>query len=177
MNTYRIGEDGHHKTVERMIKKYHTRLLEEKVTFAILLVFAPVNKFGEPTGPGLTLHGYPVYATIKPMSLEMRTLGLRDALMKIDGLLWEKLSTASQNALIDHELTHVELVLDDHGTVYDSAGRPKLSMRQHDITHGWFTEVVERHGMASIEAIQANKFVDDLGQTYLDFGEGDKSHG
>jgi hypothetical protein len=64
----------------------------------------------------------------------------------VDAYRWPELDELTQVAVLDHELTHLELVTDDEGTVkYDDYGRPKLRMRLHDICHGWFSEVAKRH--------------------------------
>jgi hypothetical protein len=70
------------------------------------------------------------------------------------------MSKATQVAVLDHELTHLELVTDGDGTVkYDDYNRPKLKIRLHDIHYGWFSEVAKRHKGASIEVQQATRLV------------------
>jgi hypothetical protein len=70
------------------------------------------------------------------------------------------MSDAERLALLDHELTHVEVV-------YEVRPR-KLRTRHHDRTYGWFDEVAQKHGEASQEVQQARRFAaDEAGQLYF----------
>lgn len=51
---------------------------------------------------------------------------------------WQGLTERQRIALVDHELCHLDVELDDEGD-------RKLTMRGHDLEE--FTEVVERHGL------------------------------
>jgi hypothetical protein len=82
-----------------------------------------------------------------------------DALVTLDGDRWGDFSPRQQRAILDHELTHLELVVSDEGGVEgDDIGRPRLRLRKHDHQFGWFDAVVRRHGANSVEWSQFKAF-------------------
>ena len=170
----RVGQDEV-DTLNNAMEKHHHRLVEAGTTICMLLVFAEIDKHGEPIGAALKLHGTPAFAVTRIFPLKLRAHGFADAEILIDGHYWKDMPKKSRIALFDHELTHLDLVHKDNALQIDDWGRPKLAMRHHDYTHGWFSEVVERHGKASIESLQARKFVDESGQLYLEFGDNKKA--
>lgn len=148
-------------TVAEVMRRYHSRLLEptiaQSVTVETFLVFGPRNKDNDQTAPAIQVRGKEAYACIRITKLEERVAGRRDAVMWIDGDRWQAWPEATLTAIIDHELTHLELAEDPKtGEIQlDDAGRVKLKMRQHDFEVGWFDEIAERHAEASIEVMQA----------------------
>jgi predicted metallopeptidase len=52
--------------------------------------------------------------------------------------IWKELSNAKREALIDHELLHCGVEIDDEGTA-------KLKLLPHDLEE--FTAIVQRHGL------------------------------
>lgn len=151
-------------------RQYHDQRLGD-VTIDLLIAKADENEdTGEPKGNAITVHGMAAYSVTKINPLDLRVQGLADARIIIDGQRWTALSKSTRAALLDHELTHLELRTDKWGnTALDDWGRPKLRIRKHDFQVGWFEEVAERHGRNSIECIQAKELVDDHGQTYFPF--------
>jgi hypothetical protein len=147
--------------VKTIMQRYHSRLLEptiaKSVSVETIVVYGPRNKDGEQTGPAITVHGKDAYACIRITKLEERVAGRRDAVMWIDGDQWNGWPYESLLAIIDHELTHIQIAEDPKtGEIQlDDAGRVKLRMRPHDFEVGWFDEIAERHAKASIEVMQA----------------------
>lgn len=82
------------------------------VTIDALFVFD--DKKSEPV---LKHRGYPAAATVRIVSSRDRAAGMSDAQIVIDRATWQSLSGASQRAVIDHELYHLEPVFDADGTV------------------------------------------------------------
>ena len=77
---------------------------------------------------------------------------------------------AKKDALLDHELYHLEVQRNKHGKPkLDCNRRPKLTMRLHDRQYGWFDEIAQRHGSASIECQQAMGLYLAGKQTYFQF--------
>lgn len=150
------------KTIAGVMWKYHSRLLEPTIEVSVkvetFLVYGPRNKDGEQTGPGIKLRGTTAYACIRVSSLEERVAGRADAVMWIDGDSYKSWQAGTLHAIIDHELTHLDLVTDPktEEVVVDDAGRTKLKLRPHDFEVGWFDEVAERHAGDSIEVRQAS---------------------
>lgn len=166
--TYELADTDVISVLDRMMAKYHKDLTEVELRVCCLMAIPAKNDKGEPLAPAVKLNGYPCQAIIKIISYKDRVAGREDVEITIDADNWEKLSEAERDALIDHELTHIEVQRDDEGTVKaDDCGRPKVKMRLHDHQHGWFDVVAKRHGDASAEVKQAKAFADEFGQVYF----------
>lgn len=139
-----------------VMKQYHPRLSDLEVRVGILMAY---NADGPPVKHG----GYPALAKIKPVPLKDRVTKGFDAELLIDEQAWKELSKETQAALLDHELSHLSLVVkeDENGreiVQIDDIGRPKLKTVPGDWNTGdGFREVVARHGEASIEFENARK--------------------
>lgn len=164
MPIYSPGEPRLVEFVNEVMQRFHSRLADVELLVDVLEARPKTDEHGEPTGDALKLHGYPCYATIKIRGPKDRGAGLGDVLLTIDAYRWDELSRESQTALIDHELTHVELCVNDEGLVKrDDYDRPKVRMRLHDHQFGWFDEIAYRHGAASVEVEQLRMFCDSSG--------------
>jgi hypothetical protein len=147
--------------IRKVAKKYHVDLVKAKVTIGSL--FAR-NDDGE----AVKLHGYPCAATVKKNSLKDRAEGKTDATITIDEKRWNELSEDEKDALIDHELYHLNVKRNERGDFdYDDLGRPKLTMVLHDAQIGIFKSIIERHGAAALDAQIAEKFIDEYGQLLM----------
>lgn len=168
MPIYKSGEPELVAFIAEVMGRLHGRLADVELVIDVLEARPKTDEAGEPVGDALKLHGYPCYATIKIRGPKDRGAGLGDALLTIDAYRWPELSDATKTALIDHELTHLELCVDDEGRVKrDDYDRPRLRLRLHDQQFGWFDEVANRHDAASIEVQQLRAFCDHSGQYYL----------
>lgn len=151
--------------VRQVMAKHHARLLEPAIKTSVrietYLVYGPRNKNGEQTGVAITVRGATALACIRLTNLEERVAGRADAVLWIDGDEWKTWGPDTLSAIIDHELTHLELALDPRTgeKQFDDAGRIRLRMRPHDVEVGWFDEVAERHAEYSVEVQQATKIV------------------
>ena len=146
--------------------RYHHELVKADVTIDAIMAASDGDE------PAVKHHGYPAAAVIRKNNLEGRLKGLKDATITFDHAVWNGLDDKQRVALIDHELTHLEVVYDSEGAIkYDDAGRPKLSLRPHDFELGIFNSVIRRHGAASMDLrsleIAAEKFT----QASLPFDE------
>lgn len=145
---------------------YHPRLSE--VTIDVLTVVDYDEESGEECRC-LKLHGYPAAAIVKVMSHERRAQGSGDALLTIDGIAWHELGPAARVALLDHELTHLELCEKDGTVARDDLRRPKLKLRLHDVEIGGFREVMGRHREHALEVMQVRRCRAESGQYFWDF--------
>lgn len=153
-----------------IMEKYHKDLHAVGVKIEYLFAFAPEPDDGEIRVPALKLHGYPCSGIVKIINLEGRVMGRQDAAIIVDGDRWGDLPDEEQNALLDHEISHLQVSRKVSGEVIlDHAGRPKLKMRLHDYQHGWFTHIAERHGANSMEVKQAVQFHEEVGAIYFEF--------
>lgn len=145
--------------VQRMTDRFHPQLRDAGVTVTCLMAYPLTDENGDSKGPALKHAGYPAQAVVKIVGLKERTDGRADAELVIDGDNWDVLTDAQRDALVDHELEHLELKYDKDGClVRDDLDRPKLIIRKHDWQFGWFDSIVRRHGRDSIEHRQLTEF-------------------
>ena len=102
--------------VENVLADYHKHLVDADVIVDVLEARPKTNDEGDPIEESLKLHGYPCLATIKVRPPKERAEGRGDALLTIDAFRWPELDTKEKTALIDHELTHLELRIGDEGS-------------------------------------------------------------
>lgn len=164
MKTYDQAPQKVHDRVNALIKRYHPDL--EKVGLRVDLLMASTDN---EDAHAVTLNGYPCIAVVKILGPKERAMERGDAEIVIDRDAYEGMDDEERDALLDHELYHLEITLDKYGKPkVDDHQRPKLKMRKHDRQFGWFDEIARRHGEYSIEISQAKAFVDEAGQLYLD---------
>jgi len=163
MANYFKAPDADAALLNQVLSQHHQRLEEHGVSVALLVAITE-------EGPALKVHGYPALAETRVLNQKLRAHGLADAEITLDHTGWEGLAHNEKLALLDHELTHLEIVFDDNlRPKLDDGGRPKLKMRLHDFQFGWFAEVAERHGENSQERKQAAELVAVGGQIFFDF--------
>lgn len=136
---------------DRMLA-FHPALVKWKVKVDLVCVHDPAKE----DVPVLSHHGVPALAVVSVRPVKLRAQGLGDAEILIDLRRWEDMEPEKRDAVIDHELQHLEVVLDKQNNVkVDAAGRPRLRIRKHDYSFGWFEVIARRHGPASVEVQQA----------------------
>ena len=140
------------------------------VSVEAYLVHGPRNADGDQTGPALQVHGCQAAACVRASKLEERVAGRCDVIIQIDGDRYKEWPVATLNAILDHELQHIQL--ERHAAtsvpILDDIGRPKIKMRLHDHDYGWFDVIAQRHGSAAIEVCQASAFAtEELRQLYF----------
>lgn len=155
--TYTQGDEKVVAQIAAVMKKHRPDLTEAGVTVSALMV-----------GGGLKHHGYAAHAVVNINSLKDRVEGKADCTIQFDDdeSGYDSWPSAQRTAILHHELYHLELVRGSNGNVEkDDVGRPKLTMRLHDVEIGGFEEVIKAHGEAAPEAQQianAQKFVQGL---------------
>lgn len=159
--------DGAINMVTAMMFEHHKDLHNAGVTVEVLFA-SKLNKDEEPEPP-MMVRGHQALAKISITSDDDRLLGIADAKLVIDAVYgWDRQTEARRQAIIDHELTHLELVRDkDDQIKVDDHGRPKLKIRHHDWELTGFAEVCERHGEAAIEAREMTRWAEQWGQFAL----------
>lgn len=153
-----------------IIEKYHPELKTPDggyVRLCIMLAFQGGDDADHE--PAVKLHGYPCYAVIKSIPYKQRVDKRADAEITIDKEKWESLTDRQQRALLDHEITHLEIKRDEYGAVdTDDCGRPKLNIRLHDWQLGGFRSIARRYGSEALEVIEARHFDEDFGKDVLE---------
>lgn len=152
-----------HQMAREILEAYHPQLKmgidtdgnAEYPTICILMASGAPN--GESS---VVLHGYDCAAVIKVIAYDQRVDHRRDAEIKIDQRTWDEITEPQQRALLDHEITHLELVIDDKTGVVktDDSGRPRLRLRIHDWQCGGFRSIAQRYGTDALEVIEARRF-------------------
>ncbi len=145
--TYEKARPDVHQLVKEVQKEFHTELSQNGVNVGV--IFARNSE-----GAAVKKSGYPVAGKISVVSLKDRCEKDYEAEMVIDVSWWTESTTKHHRALIDHELSHLELVEDpeEGGFKTDDQGRPCLKIRNGDWYAGdGFKSVVERHGDYAVE--------------------------
>lgn len=165
MKTYDPAPKEVHDRVKALIKRFYPDL--ENVGLRVDVLMAATD---DESGHAVTLHGYPCDATIKILGAKDRAMDRGDVEIVIDNERYDSMGEKERDALIDHELYHVELKRDRHNKVkLDPYGRPQIKMRLHDFEAGWFHEIARRHGKNSGEVQQARALMGEHGQLYFEF--------
>lgn len=162
--TYEPVPDMVRESVYGVMRECHAELTKAEVTVHGLFARDSDKETDEPI-QAVKRAGYPAAAKISVTSLADRARGIADAKLVIDAFSWERLSEAQRLALIDHELEHLALKVDNEtGEVKrDDLGRPKLGTRCHDFELGFFASIAERRGKVAIEASEVAAFNEKYG--------------
>ncbi len=141
--------------LETAMSKFHESLKNNEVTIGLLKAERKKRKDNTWTdGPVLAVRGHSCAATIKVTNIKHRALGVPDAIITINWEWWGQHDNKLRLAVLDHELTHIEVDVDGEGIgKRDDLDRPKLLTRYHDWELGGFLGVVQRHGLNAVEAI------------------------
>lgn len=151
--TYEAAPKEVHELLKKVMKQYHPLLVKQEVRVGI--IFA-ANEDG-----GAVKHGgYPCAAKIGIVSLKDRVEKNYEAELLIDHEWWKQSQVKHKEALLDHELSHIEPKFNDKMGTYekDDLGRPKLISVLGDWNGGdGFAKIVERHGEFAAEVINLKK--------------------
>lgn len=165
MKTFARAPDSTTERVNAIIAKFHPDLHAVSVRVDCV---STVNT--DPDEPALLLHGYPCAAVVRVLGSKDRAMGRGDAEIVFDEAGYIAMSDQEKDALIDHELTHLVVKKKPSGrAMLDEHNRPKLEMRLHDRQFGWFDQIAQRHGSASLECKQALGLVLKAKQVYFNF--------
>jgi hypothetical protein len=121
--------------LDTLVDAYHTHLQQARIGLAWCNSWAP------------DVDGRVTLGKCKKASDLDRELAAFDFVILLSSRFWKDAFTPDQSrqALLDHELTHAEVTLDQHGEpVEDERGRIVYRIRKHDLEE--FSAIVERHG-------------------------------
>ena len=176
MATYEKCPPEVREMLGELVDSHFEEIAEAELTIDLLFAHAEKDRFDQPKGPALNKNGYAAAALVSITSVKNRVRGLRDVLILIDGDNWPDWTHAQRQALLHHELTHLQLEVVGGDVKRDSAGRPKVSMRLHDFELGGFREVIDIYGIAAMEArmliAAAEPYTE---QMEFNFGDGTKT--
>ena len=170
MATYTNAGQDTLGTMQDVMERYHPELVSAEVAVEILIAWGTKDETGQVTTPAIRVNRVRAVGSIRITSLKERVADRGDAEMLLDGDQLDGMQPKTLEAVIDHELTHLELMVDDEGYLKsDDHGRPRLKILEHDHQFGWFDSVARRHGGAAYEVKQAKELLADpeLAQLYL----------
>lgn len=156
MTTYTKADPGEevHELLAEVMREHHPKLAECGARVGVVWAYCP-------GGHAIKHGGYPAAATIKVVSQRDRVTKEIDAEMLIDQHFWANCKDRHKAALLDHELSHLDVVPlppEERRTgslvwwKTDDGGRPKLKGVKGDWSAGdGFKAVVHRHGDFAVE--------------------------
>jgi len=166
-----LADQSVHDLAKEIIERFHPDLKPKKdnpESGIRLCIFMASNSDKESDEPAVKLNGYPCYAIIGIIPYKQRVDKRADAEITIDEEAWKDMTETRQRALLDHEITHLEVVRDKNGFLKtDDAGRPKLKMRLHDWQLGGFRVICQRYPEDALEMIEATKFRETFGDVAM----------
>jgi len=135
----------------RALADWHKPLAD--VGARVQILFASADPESETQTAPVKHGGYPARATIRVVPTKDRLTKGYDAEMLVDRDWWGGARESRRVALLDHELSHLELVLTKDGQpAYDDLNRPRLKLRKGDYASSdGFFEVIARHGDEAAE--------------------------
>ena len=159
-----------HDMAREVLMQYHPELNfsrdpENPAWVKLCILFA--SNGAEEDEPAVKCHGYPAQAVISIIPLKQRVDKRADAEIVIDEKNWNDLTEPQQRALLDHEISHLEIKLKDGFIETDDIGRPKLKLKLHDFDFGGFRSVAKRHGEDAPEVRLAQDFKQKFGDDVL----------
>lgn len=166
MKYYSACDESVRDRLNAMITKFHPELKAAEVRVDLVFVRLETEDADK---PALTHGGYSALAVVRILPVKARALGRGDAEIEIDQHKYEQLKAKEQDALLDHELYHLLVVMDGKTPERDTCARPVLKMRKHDRQFGWFDAIAKRHGEHSGEVRQAHILIEDAQQAYFPF--------
>ena len=147
----------------------HQQLFTAGVKIDYLFARAELDDNGDRIGFAMTARGHRVLGKTRKTTLKERAACRADAEITVDGDWWMSVDEPQQRALLDHELTHLDVVCNRKSGVIqtDDLRRPKLKLVEHDVEAGWFLSVARRNKLASEECRQARTIYDRFGQALM----------
>jgi hypothetical protein len=174
MPTYSLPSQSTTDLLDRVLQKYHRELILADVRVGVIMAFADCDeKTGERKGHAIKGYaGAAAGAQVKKVPLKDRLVKKYDVEILIDGDEWPLLGEPEKIALLDHELTHVEL-----RDGQDDLGRPLIKMRKEDFIAWGFWDIIKRHGVAAMEHKALKVLADKHGQLLLNLPMQDAMEG
>lgn len=157
-----------HQMASEIIERFHPELRPNGESFIRLCILLASHD-SDKKGSAVKHDGYDCAAVISIIPYKQRVDKRADAEIVIDKDTWiNELTEPQQRALLDHEITHLEILHDESGAIKtDDVGRPKLSLRNHDWQLGGFRSIAQRYGNDALEVIAARKFDEGYGDVAL----------
>ena len=121
-----------------IMEEHHAHLLGVRVEF-LMMSKTPKSKGKEVWGRAKKISGLPAFLAQETLQDYYEDQPADFFVIELSEEIWETLTAKGKQALIDHELSHCELEIDDE------TGATSLAIVGHDVTE--FSAVMERHGL------------------------------
>ena len=139
---FSVADDEIQGRLRQVLGRHHPLLVKYDV--AVLAIGAENYKTD-----ALTSGGFPCTATARVVPDRDHCTKRHQAEITIDLMRWATLTPSQKDALLDHELCHIDLDYDDDSgkPKRDSLRRVRVKLRKADFQPSdGFLEVIERHG-------------------------------
>jgi len=165
---YDQAEPEVHEMARKILEEHHKELKMPDGTFVRLCILMAFQKDKNCEEPAVVLHGYPCAAKVSIIPYKQRVDKRADAEIIIDQQAWDRMTLRRQQALLDHEITHITFEVDELGAVKtDDVGRPKLTLRLHDWDFGGFESIARRYGEDALDVQLVREFQEKYGKVAL----------
>lgn len=153
---YTGPSDADETLLKEMIRlPCHEALVKDKIAVALVMAHPDLDDTGMPKADAVKHAGHAVVAKCRLVTPLDYLLMHRDIIILVDAWRWEDLKRKQRLALLDHELTHIEVPVDADGNARRHPGSAKqvmLRLRPDDWFLTGFADVIQRHGTAALEA-------------------------
>lgn len=162
MNTHKPAGLEVTRRMKRLLKKHHDDLTKSRAR--IDAIFVTTDGDG-----GNPVRDKDILSIVHPAIVPARYRGgmKADAVLLIDREMWDELTDKQQDAWLDHGLTHLQAVITENTVATDGNDRPKLRLRVHDVTLGFFSSVAKRHGENSPEVMACRAMIENMSSIFL----------
>ncbi len=121
-----------------IIAEHHAHLLGVRVEFCFMSK-TPKSKGKEVWGRAKKISGLNAFLASPPYPETYEDQENDFFVIEVSEEIWNRLSTTGREALVDHELSHLDIVTDEE------TGETKLAIVGHDVTE--FEAVLRRRGL------------------------------
>lgn len=152
--SYEIADATSKKLMDKVVEAWHPELLRYEVRIGLIMAYGAQNEGGEITRKPIIKNGVACAGQVRIVSLKDRLTKLLDIEVVVDGDLWNEYDDLRKLAILDHELEHIRVCINDKGELeHDPLDRPKLKLIHDDICFWGFSLIAARHGVNSQEVL------------------------
>jgi hypothetical protein len=141
----KAGPEVHELAIE-ILAAHHPELRMPDGSFPLLCILLASNE-GNDGGSAVEVNGYPAQARVSVIGYRQRVDDRKDVEIVLDERNWDGLNEPQQRALLDEQITALEVMRDENGAVKtDDLGRARLRVRLADWRITGFRSIAQRYG-------------------------------
>ena len=141
--------------LENLLKEERYQFFEDyEVKVVMFFKYGKRDKDVNLKKNAISKNGAPCAAQVRLISAFNRQTDNYDVKIILDGDIWKDLSKEERIAVVDHELSHIQIVVDADGEpvmINEQSDKVKLKCIHDDIQMWGFSEIIDRHGKNSQE--------------------------